>query len=215
MLTAFFLSAVNACKPLSAFWTPLATYPHHCIDEGLYMMSFGIITVFLDFFLLFLPIPIVWGLQLPRKQRIAVCCLFFIGFIVCIAGIIQIYYVDRALVKSYDETWEGWPLWVASAVEVDLGILCVSVPAIRPLLAIYIPRLLESSRPPLRDIKEIDPSSDVSGLTPSPPNSRKDSEKQATSYFSPAHGNKENADLERGGSRHTEEQEINFGMHSS
>ena len=179
------------------------------------MMSFGIITVFLDFFLLFLPIPIVWGLQLPRKQRIAVCCLFFTGFIVCIAGIIQIYYVHRALVASYDETWEGWPLWIASAVEVDLGILCVSVPAIRPLLAIYMPRLLESSRPPVRGIKEIDPNSEMSDLTPSPPNSKKDPEKQASSYFSSAFAGKADTDLERGGSRHTEEQEIDFGMHSS
>ena len=212
MLTAFFLVAINACKPLSAFWTPLATYPHHCIDEGMYMMSFGIITVFLDFFLLLLPIPIVWSLDLAKKQRIAVCCLFFIGFIVCIAGIVQIYYVNRALVRSYDETWEGWPLWICSAVEVDLGILCVSVPAIRPLLAIYIPRLLESSRPPVRDIKNVDPASDLSDLTPSPPKTAKSSEKQASSYFSPVH-NANSADLERG-SRHTTEEEVTFGIHS-
>ncbi|KAL8663169.1 MAG: hypothetical protein Q9202_004101 [Teloschistes flavicans] len=145
MLIAFFIVAVNACKPLSAFWTPLATYPHECIDEGNYMLSFGIITIFLDFAILLLPIPLVMGLQLSRKQRIAVCTLFGLGFIVCIAGIVQVYYIDVALRKSYDETWDGWPLWVASAVEVDLGILCVSVPAIRPFLAIYVPRLLEST----------------------------------------------------------------------
>ncbi|KAI4200221.1 MAG: hypothetical protein LQ350_004079 [Teloschistes chrysophthalmus] len=145
MLIAFFIVAVNACKPLSAFWTPLATYPHECIDEGNYMLSFGIITIFLDFAILLLPIPLVMGLQLSRKQRIAVITLFGLGFIVCIAGIVQVYYIDVALRKSYDETWDGWPLWVASAVEVDLGILCVSIPAIRPFLAIYVPRLLEST----------------------------------------------------------------------
>ncbi|KAL9583682.1 MAG: hypothetical protein Q9212_002569 [Teloschistes hypoglaucus] len=145
MLIAFFIVAVNACKPLSAFWTPLATYPYECIDEGNYMLSFGILTIFLDFAILLLPIPLVMGLQLSRKQRIAVCTLFGLGFIVCIAGIVQVYYIDVALRKSYDETWDGWPLWVASAVEVDLGILCVSIPAIRPFLAIYVPRLLEST----------------------------------------------------------------------
>ncbi|KAL8689065.1 MAG: hypothetical protein Q9218_005173 [Villophora microphyllina] len=145
MLIAFFISAVLACQPLSAFWEPLAAYPHHCIDEGNYMLSFGIITIFLDFAILLLPIPLVMGLQLSRKQRIAVLTLFGLGFIVCIAGIVQVYYIDKALRKSYDETWDGWPLWVASAVEVDLGILCVSIPAIRPFLAIYVPRLLEST----------------------------------------------------------------------
>ncbi|KAL8706599.1 MAG: hypothetical protein Q9201_000346 [Fulgogasparrea decipioides] len=145
MVLAFFIVAVMACKPLKAFWEPLATYPHECIDEGNYMLSFGIITIFLDFAILLLPIPLVMGLQLNTKQRIAVCTLFGLGFIVCIAGIVQVYYVDVALKRSYDETWDGWPLWVASAVEVDLGILCVSIPAIRPFLAIYVPRLLEST----------------------------------------------------------------------
>ncbi|KAL8829439.1 MAG: hypothetical protein Q9170_006169 [Blastenia crenularia] len=145
MLIAFFLSAVFACQPLSAFWTPLAEYPHKCIDEGNYMMSFAVITIILDFAILLLPIPLVMGLHLSTKQRIAVLTLFGLGFIVCIAGIVQAYYIDVALRKSYDETWDGWPLWVASAVEVDLGILCVSIPAIRPWLAIYIPRLLEST----------------------------------------------------------------------
>ncbi|KAL8675686.1 MAG: hypothetical protein Q9224_007412 [Gallowayella concinna] len=109
------------------------------------MLSFGILTIVLDFAILLLPIPMVMGLQLSTKQRIAVLTLFGLGFFVCIAGIIQVYYVDYALKKSYDETWDGWPLWVASAVQVDVGILCVSLPAIRPWLAIYVPRLLESS----------------------------------------------------------------------
>jgi hypothetical protein len=110
-------------RPLKAFWMPLATFKYKCIDEGNYMMSFAVITIFLDFILLFLPMPIVWALQLPLKQRIAVCGLFFLGFIVCIAGIIQAYFIDKALIHSYDETWAGWPLWIASAVEVDLGIV--------------------------------------------------------------------------------------------
>lgn len=219
MLTAFFLSAVLACRPLKAFWSPLATYPYTCIDEGDYMLSFSVITIFLDFILLLLPVPIIRSLQLSKKQRLAVCGLFFTGFIVCISGIVHAYYVDKALVHSYDETWDGWPLWVASAIQVDLGILCVSVPAIRPLLAIYIPKLLESSRPPVRDLREVyDPNknSELSDLssgpaTPGKPNDI--SEKTATSYFSPVHESK-NEDLERGGSRHTEEQEIKFGPHT-
>ncbi|KAI4266450.1 MAG: hypothetical protein L6R38_008734, partial [Xanthoria sp. 2 TBL-2021] len=122
MLIAYFISAINACQPLRAFWTPLATFPHHCIDEGNYMLSFGILTVVLDFAILLLPVPLVMSLQLSAKQRIAVCTLFGMGFVVCIAGIVQVYYVDFALKNSYDETWDGWPLWVASAVQVDVGI---------------------------------------------------------------------------------------------
>ena len=110
-------------RPLSAFFDPLATYPYTCINEGVFMLSFSIITIFLDFLLVLMPLPIVSTLQLSRKQRIAVNTLFALGFFVCIAGIVQAVYVNEALVKSYDETWTGWPLWIASAIEVDLGIV--------------------------------------------------------------------------------------------
>lgn len=71
------------------------------------MLSFSIITIFLDFVILLLPVPIVWGLQLPKKQRLAVVALFGAGIIVCIAGIVHAYFVNVALVQSYDETWTG------------------------------------------------------------------------------------------------------------
>ena len=71
------------------------------------MLSFSVITIFLDFVILFLPIPIVWKLQLSKKQRIAILSLFGAGIIVCVAGIVHAYFVDLALVRSYDETWDG------------------------------------------------------------------------------------------------------------
>ncbi|KAI9723727.1 MAG: hypothetical protein M1812_001027 [Candelaria pacifica] len=147
VLVAFTAAAACACRPMKAFW---AFYPpeyeYHCIDEGGYMMAFGIITIFLNFFTLAMSVPPIWCLELHVKQKLAALSLFSMGIVVCIAGIVQVYYVQQSLVSSYDETWTGWPLWLCSAVEVDVGILCVSLPAIRPLLAKYVPRLLESTR---------------------------------------------------------------------
>lgn len=197
MLLAYFIVAVSGCKPLSAFWTSLATYySHTCINVGVYMLSFSIITIFLDPLLLLMPIPIVWTLQLSLKQRIAVLTLFAIGFIVCIAGIVQAVYVNEALVKSYDETWVGWPLWITTAIEVDLEILCVSIPAIRPLLAIYLPQLLESQRPLTRELKEVYDSNELSDASPHPANLHI-LEKEIPGYSSNVH-EPTARDLERG-----------------
>lgn len=113
--------------------------------RGTNIMSFAVITIILDSAILLLPVPHFMCLQLSTKQRMAAFSLFGLGYIVCISGIVQAYYIDVALKKSYDETWDGWSLWVASAVQVDIGILCVSIPAIRPWVAIYIPKLLEST----------------------------------------------------------------------
>ena len=71
------------------------------------MLSFSVITIFLDFFLLLMPVPVVWSLQLPKRQRLAVISIFMAGIIVCVSGIVHAYFVDQALVKSYDETWTG------------------------------------------------------------------------------------------------------------
>ena len=76
-----------------------------------------------DFILLVLPVATVWTLQLSFEQRFAVVTLFFLGFFVCIAGIVQEYYMDKALVHSCDETLTGWLHWFASAIEVDLEIV--------------------------------------------------------------------------------------------
>lgn len=36
--------------------------------------------------------------------------------------------------ETYDVTWEGFSLWIWAAVEVNLGVICGCVPALRPLI---------------------------------------------------------------------------------
>lgn len=40
------------------------------------------------------------------------------------------YYVTE---KTYDVTWMGFHLWIWTAVEANLGVICGSIPALRPL----------------------------------------------------------------------------------
>jgi hypothetical protein len=72
---------------------------------------------------------------MPLRQRIAVGFLFSLGFIVTIAGIIRTWYIYKSLIAEYDQTWYAYPLWIAAAVEIDLGVICASAPALRPFFA--------------------------------------------------------------------------------
>jgi hypothetical protein len=72
---------------------------------------------------------------MPIRQRIAVGLLFSLGFIVTIAGIVRTWYIYKSLIAEYDQTWFAYPLWIAAAVEIDLGVICASAPALRPLFA--------------------------------------------------------------------------------
>lgn len=71
---------------------------------------------------------------MPLKQRLGVCVLLGLGIIVTVAGVIRTYYIWKALMDSYDETWFAYPLWICAAVEIDLAVLCACAPTLRPLL---------------------------------------------------------------------------------
>ena len=70
--------------------------------------------------MIILPIPIVWKLELPLRQRIAVISIFFLGLIVCAAGIMKLLFIIQAMILSYDSTWVGW---VRSLTPVHLDLL--------------------------------------------------------------------------------------------
>ena len=70
-----------------------------------------------------LPIPLVLQLNMPLHNRLGILVLFCLGFVVLIASALRTYYFWVANVVSYDVTWEAYPLWIASAVEVNVGLV--------------------------------------------------------------------------------------------
>ena len=98
------------------------------------MLGGGIVSSLSDFLTVILPIPIVMRLRMPLWHRIGVCLLLCLGVVVTIAGSIRTYYTWKSLMASYDETWYAYPLWIAAAVEIDLGVICACAPALKSLL---------------------------------------------------------------------------------
>jgi hypothetical protein len=69
------------------------------------------------------PIPLVLRLQLPKRHLWITTGLFALGFLASIASIIRTYYLWMALYKSFDISWLSTPLYIACAVEINLGIV--------------------------------------------------------------------------------------------
>lgn len=65
------------------------------------MLAGGIINCVSDLLTTVLPIPIIMKLQMPLRQRIGVCFLLCLGFIVTIAGVIR---YDIALQEQHTNT---------------------------------------------------------------------------------------------------------------
>jgi hypothetical protein len=57
------------------------------------MLTLGTRSVIQDFAIYVLPMSIVWKLQMPRGQKIALCALLCVGLVAVAAGCVRFYYV--------------------------------------------------------------------------------------------------------------------------
>jgi hypothetical protein len=81
-----------------------------------------------------LPMPTLYKLKLPSTQRIGLMILFGIGGVIVVAGSFRAYWVHYVVFDTYDVTWEGFQIWVWTAVETNVGVICGCIPSLRPLL---------------------------------------------------------------------------------
>lgn len=99
------------------------------MDEGIATLAAGILNLSADLLATITPIPLVMRLNMRLKYRIGVSILFGLGFIVIVAGIVRTYYIWKGLMDTYDATWYAYPLWIAAAVEIDVGVVSIGDPS--------------------------------------------------------------------------------------
>jgi hypothetical protein len=87
-----------------------------------------------DFIVYVLPMPTLAMLNLPLSQRIVLMVVFGFGAVVVVAGCLRLYYVHLTVYETFDVTWVGFNLWIWTSIEVNLGIICGCVPALKPLV---------------------------------------------------------------------------------
>ncbi|EAW24072.1 uncharacterized protein NFIA_036440 [Aspergillus fischeri NRRL 181] len=118
----FLLFSIFQCNPIHAYWDLAPTYPYKCLNDGAIVFSASVINIFTDFLVTVLPMPLIWNLKLPTRQRIAVISIFGLGIVVNVAGSVRTVYVWKSMIASYDTTWLGWPVLLAASVEINMGL---------------------------------------------------------------------------------------------
>lgn len=93
-----------------------------------------VINVVTDFMIYALPIPTLFSLSLPMIQRIGLVVLFSVGVVIVVAGSFRAYWVHYVLFETYDATWYGYEIWLWTAIETNVGVICGCIPALKPLL---------------------------------------------------------------------------------
>jgi hypothetical protein len=101
----------------------IPNYPYHCLNGNQNVFIASIINIFTDFVATVVPMPLIWRLKLPARQRLAVIAIFGVGVTVNIAGSVRTYYTWEDMMTSYDASWYAWPVALAGCIEINLGIV--------------------------------------------------------------------------------------------
>ncbi|KAF3905036.1 hypothetical protein AA313_de0205336 [Arthrobotrys entomopaga] len=131
--SAYVFTVIFYCLPIRAYWQPYSFPDAKCSSDGNVLVSNAAVNIVLDCWLWAMPVPVVWGLRLPMRQKVGLVGVFALGFFVCLAGALRLYYVALTA-YSYDKTWDGFSAWIWTAAESDVGIICASLPALKPLI---------------------------------------------------------------------------------
>jgi hypothetical protein len=132
-IPVFFIVLWTQCIPITSYWNLFAP-ERDCEAEMPPLMGQTLSTVLTDFMVFILPLPTLYALRLPAAQRIVLLVLFSFGVVVVLASAMRTYYVWHVVVQTWDVTWEGFPLWIWTAVEVNLGVIAGCVPSLKPLV---------------------------------------------------------------------------------
>ncbi|KAF1979058.1 hypothetical protein BU23DRAFT_647833 [Bimuria novae-zelandiae CBS 107.79] len=77
--TSTFVTTITTCIPVESFWNPMI--PGKFINLKVFCIASGLLHVFLDIFILTFPLPMIWGLNTKRSNKITVSAAFLIGLL--------------------------------------------------------------------------------------------------------------------------------------
>ncbi|TWU70622.1 hypothetical protein ED733_000770 [Metarhizium rileyi] len=141
--SAFVITVINIvltfaqCSPPEALWNPalVASGEATCLppyiqtDFAIFLSSWNIMT---DVFLAVLPATFMYKLELTWKKKLGLCALLGLSFAAAIFATVKTKYLTSLSGRS-DITWETYDLYVWSASELFVIIVCGSVPPIKPV----------------------------------------------------------------------------------
>lgn len=147
------------CRPIAAGYTYPTPNNAHCTDIVTLYLSSAPVNIITDLALLLLPMPILTGLRLPRKQKIILICTFSAGIFVVVVDIVRIAYLqnasadrltnqhtgegERRIIDNSDFSWDASLSFMWSAIEVNIGIVCACVPSLKALFLKFAPNFIK------------------------------------------------------------------------
>ncbi|KAL8400717.1 hypothetical protein RB594_000933 [Gaeumannomyces avenae] len=130
------MTNVFMCTPISAQWDLSLAAVSKCGDALPFYKTIVITGLLTDIVIMLMPMKTIWGLNMRMTEKLGVMMSFLLLFGVVIVGCIRYYYVSR--IDLVANITRDMPLSLFTTdIELSLGIVCVSIPMLRPLYTRY------------------------------------------------------------------------------
>lgn len=156
-----FLNMFQCRPPGSAFTYPVPD-DASCTDIVTLYLSSAPVNIITDLAILLLPMPLLTGMRLPRKQKIILVATFSAGAFVAVVDVVRLAYLQNAASarlsaqtgqrpdknreqRGDDFSWHAALSFMWSAVEVNLGLICACVPSLKPLFLRFLPNFIKDA----------------------------------------------------------------------
>lgn len=154
-IAAFTIAMSLTCRPFSSYWRRfdtvwLLTHTYHCAPEGPEALAVNLVSAIQDFVAVVLPLVLVSRLRIEGARKGVLMGLFGLGFLVCAAGFVRVWYFYQMYFVTYDSTCRflsraagGWgcaltrvlgigcDLLIWTEIELLLAVICASLPALK------------------------------------------------------------------------------------
>lgn len=140
---AYIFATIFQCTPVAYYWN--RSLGGHCIQSAPFWISYATINIVTDFYILCLPMPLLYRLSLSKKSKWGIMACFAMGGFVCFTTIIRMTTLASSA-SGTDYTYGPVPATNWSVIEANTGLICTCLPMLKQYLTIIM-RLFGGGQP--------------------------------------------------------------------
>ncbi|KAM0724029.1 hypothetical protein Q7P37_001020 [Cladosporium fusiforme] len=130
-ITIMFVNAFECGADVTKAWS--LSFPRGCNNYKAAYIAMASINIATDLVVLLLPIKPLTRLNLNRRKKYALIATFLIGGIAIVASCIRIYALWLYFTTD-DAPYDAIYILLLSQIEINMAIVCASIPTLRPLV---------------------------------------------------------------------------------
>ncbi|KAM7188933.1 Satratoxin biosynthesis SC1 cluster protein 4 [Naviculisporaceae sp. PSN 640] len=138
--------SIFMCVPVQRYWDQ--SIEGRCLDQFLLHFVQAAGNTFNDILLLVFPIPFLRKLNVNRRVKAVLIAVFACGAFTCIVAVVRLHsiWLVHFQVKVEEQNIRSGDITLWSCLEINVGMICASVPALKAFFAKFLPRLLRTSK---------------------------------------------------------------------